>query len=202
MRKREEEARARRFKWIAGLDEAGRGPLAGPVVAAAVILPPLRHFHLPIIDSKKLSSARREAAFSCLNSLEGVLIGVGIVGETEIDRINILEATREAMRLALGNLPVDASYLLIDGLFLPGVSIPQEKLIRGEGKSVSIAAASIIAKVTRDRIMVTLDRLYPRYGFARHKGYGTPEHLEMLSKYGPCPLHRFSFQPVKDRVKH
>lgn len=196
----EKKTRRRGFKWIAGLDEAGRGPLAGPVVAAAVILPPITNFRLPIVDSKKLSPARREAAFAYLRGLPDIFIGVGIVPPDEIDRINILEATRKAMRLALEELPLSPSYLLIDYLSLPQVNIPQKKLTRGEEKSVSIAAASIVAKVTRDRIMVVLDRDYPQYGFARHKGYGTREHLEMLEKYGPCPLHRFSFRPVKEQT--
>ena len=183
---------------VAGLDEAGRGPLAGPVVATAVILPRLLSHPVPIIDSKKLSSSRREEAFQYLKALPGVFIGVGIVDQTEIDRINILEATRKAMRLAVEKLELSPGYLLIDGLHLPGVSTPQLKLIRGENASISIAAASIIAKVTRDRIMIAYDREYPSYGFARHKGYGTREHLEMLDRFGPCPLHRFSFRPVRE----
>ena len=183
---------------VAGLDEAGRGPLAGPVVAAAIIIPHLECHPVRVIDSKKLTPARREAAFLYLENHPGTVIGVGIVDQAEIDRINILEATRKAMRLAVGELAIPPGYLLIDGLLLPGLSTPQQRLIRGEEESVSIAAASIIAKVTRDRIMIAYDREYPSYGFARHKGYGTREHLEMLDRFGPCPLHRFSFRPVRE----
>lgn len=183
---------------VAGLDEAGRGPLAGPVVAAAIIIPGLECHPVRIIDSKKLTPSRREAAFLYLKTHPDIVIGVGIVDHAEIDRINILEATRKAMWLAVEELATPPGYLLIDGLLLPGLSIPQRRLIRGEEESVSIAAASIIAKVTRDRIMVACDREYPVYGFARHKGYGTREHLEMLDRHGPCPLHRFSFRPVRE----
>ncbi len=196
----EERLRGEGFPTVAGLDEAGRGPLAGPVVAAAVILPPQKQFLLPIIDSKKLSPAKREEGYAYLRELAGTAIGVGTVYQKEIDRINILEATRKAMRLALEDLPIKPDFLLIDGLLLAEEAIPQEKIIRGEDNSVSIAAASIIAKVTRDRLMVDFDRTYPQYGFARHKGYGTREHLRMLDEHGPCPLHRFSFRPVRERL--
>ncbi len=185
---------------IAGLDEAGRGPLAGPVVAAAVILPFRRSHPVPIKDSKKLSPARREESFRYLRSLAGAVIGVGVVDQAEIDRINILEATRKAMRSAAALVP-QATSLLIDGLSLPGYPLRQHLLIRGEEASVSIAAASIIAKVTRDRIMREYDRKYPGYGFVRHKGYGTREHLAMLDKHGPCPIHRLTFRPVRDRLR-
>jgi len=181
---------------VAGLDEAGRGPLAGPVVAAAAILPPLRGHPVAILDSKKLTPTGREKAFEYLNRLPGAVIGVGIVDQAEIDRINILEATRKAMSLAVGYLSISPGYLLIDGLIELNLPIPQQSLVRGEEKSVSIAAASIIAKVTRDRIMAEYDRKYPVYGFARHKGYGTKFHMDMLKKHGPCPIHRFSFSPV------
>ena len=181
---------------VAGLDEAGRGPLAGPVVAAAVIIPPLRSHPVAILDSKKLSPARRKAAFEYLNQLPGAVIGVGVVDQTEIDRINILEATKKAMCIAVEALSISPGYLLIDGLIKLDLPILQQSLVRGEEKSVSIAAASIIAKVTRDRMMEEYDREYPVYGFGRHKGYGTKLHLEMLNKYGPCPIHRFSFSPV------
>ena len=181
---------------VAGLDEAGRGPLAGPVVAGAVIIPPLRSHPVAILDSKKLSPTRRKAAFEYLNQLPGVVIGVGVVDQTEIDRINILEATRKAMCIAVEALSISPGYLLIDGLIKLDLPILQQSLVRGEEKSVSIAAASIIAKVTRDRMMEEYDREYPVYGFGRHKGYGTKLHLEMLNKYGPCPIHRFSFSPV------
>jgi ribonuclease HII len=183
---------------VAGFDEAGRGPLAGPVVAAAVILPPESCYPVALRDSKQLTPARREAAFEFLQDLPGSAIGVGIVGPEEIDRINILKATRKAMFCALNDLPVTPAALLIDALFLPGTDIPQRSLIRGEEASVSIAAASIIAKVTRDRIMVEADRLYPAYGFARHKGYGTRLHLAALAERGPTPIHRRSFRPVRE----
>ncbi|MFH1037375.1 MAG: ribonuclease HII [PVC group bacterium] len=186
---------------VAGLDEAGRGPRAGPVVAAAVILPRRRRHPVPLIDSKKLSPSRREEAFRYLQALPGIVIGVGVVEPSEIDRINILEATRRAMQTAAAALAPPAAYLLIDGLLLPGEPTPQKKLIRGEDASVSIAAASIVAKVTRDRIMIGCDRQYPAYGFARHKGYGTREHLEMLDRHGPCPIHRRSFRPVRERLR-
>ena len=181
---------------VAGLDEAGRGPLAGPVVAAAVILPQLHSHPVPILDSKKLTPSRREAAFQYLTRLPGAAIGIGIIGQAEIDRINILEATREAMNQAAGKLPVSPGYLLIDGLISLSLPIPQQSLVRGEEKSVSIAAASIVAKVTRDRIMLEYDREFPVYGFGSHKGYGTKLHMEMLKKHGPCEIHRFSFSPV------
>jgi ribonuclease HII len=181
---------------VAGLDEAGRGPLAGPVVAGAAILPSLREHPVAILDSKKLTPTGREKAFEYLTRLPGAVIGVGVVDQTEIDRINILQATRKAMSLAVEHLSISPGYLLIDGLIKLDLPIPQQSLVRGEEKSVSIAAASIIAKVTRDRIMEEYDREYPVYGFARHKGYGTKLHLEMLKKHGPCPIHRFSFSPV------
>lgn len=181
---------------VAGLDEAGRGPLAGPVVAAAVILPPLNSHPVRILDSKKLTSSGREKAFQYLKQLSGAVIGLGIVDQTEIDRINILEATRKAMCLAVESLSVSPRYLLIDGSIKLDIPIPQQQLVHGEDQSITIAAASIIAKVTRDRIMIHYDRQYPVYGFDRHKGYGTPLHLEMLKKYGPCPIHRLSFNPV------
>lgn len=183
---------------VAGFDEAGRGPLAGPVVAAAVILPPEDCYPVALRDSKQLTPARREAAFEFLQDLPGSAIGVGIIGAEEIDRINILEATRKAMLYALNALPVLPAALLIDALFLPGTDIPQRSLVRGEEASVSIAAASIIAKVTRDRLMIEADRRYPAYGFARHKGYGTRLHLAALAEYGPTPIHRRSFRPVRE----
>ncbi len=183
---------------VAGLDEAGRGPLAGPVVAAAVILPPEDCYPVALRDSKQLTPARREAAFEFLRGLPGSAIGVGIVEAEEIDRINILEATRKAMLSALAALPVAPAAILIDALFLPGTAIPQRGLVRGEAASVSIAAASIVAKVTRDRLMVEADRHYPAYGFARHKGYGTAEHISALAEHGPSPLHRRTFRPVRE----
>ncbi len=184
----------RGFRVVAGLDEAGRGPLAGPVAAAAVVLPPFYSPDFTLRDSKRMTPLQREKAYALLCAHPEVSIGVGIVAQTEIDRINILRATRLAMRLAVEKLPVPPEYLLIDGLLLSELPIRQEKLVRGEDRSVSIAAASVVAKVTRDRIMVELDRLYPGYGFARNKGYGTADHRRALSRLGPCPLHRRSFR--------
>jgi len=193
----EKRCRKRGFRPVAGLDEAGRGPLAGPVVAAAVMLPPVFSLSVPVRDSKRLSPSQREAAYACLVALPGISIGVGMADHEEIDRINILEATRRAMAIAVSRLDPSPVFLLIDGLRLPALDLHQEKIIRGEDASLSIAAASIVAKVIRDRIMVELDAKYPEYGFARHKGYGTPEHLERLRRHGPSPVHRRSFAPVK-----
>ncbi len=183
---------------VAGIDEAGRGPLAGPVVAAAVILPPEDSYPVALLDSKKLTARRREAAFSFLSGLAGAAIGVGIVEPEEIDRINILQATRKAMRAALAALRAVPAAVLIDTVTLPGLTVPQQNLARGEEASVSIAAASIVAKVTRDRIMVEADLRHPVYGFARHKGYGTPQHLAALAEHGPSPLHRLTFRPIRE----
>jgi len=190
----------RGFLRVAGLDEAGRGPLAGPVLAAAVILPRDFREEIPLRDSKKMTPKARQEAFSYLAAYPGVEVGVGQADVATIDRINILQATRAAMRSALASLPQPSTALLIDGLKLPETGLPQRRLYRGEDQSISIAAASIIAKVTRDRIMVGQDEAYPEYGFARHKGYGTREHLAALARLGPCPLHRRSFGPVRDRV--
>lgn len=183
---------------MAGLDEAGRGPLAGPVLAAAVILPSGWEESVPVIDSKKLTPRGRERAFACLAAAQEIEVGVGRVDADEIDEINILRATRKAMAAALKALGSAPDALLIDGLKLPDIPLPQSLIFHGEDESVSIAAASIIAKVTRDRIMVSLDRDFPGYGFAHHKGYGTREHLEALKRLGPCPIHRRSFRPVRE----
>jgi ribonuclease HII len=196
------EARAGRHgaRAVAGVDEAGRGPLAGPVVAAAVILAPERP--VPgVADSKVLSPARRERLYDAIRSAARA-VGVGIVAPDEIDRVNILQATIRAMTAAVNNLRapdgdgVAADYLLIDALTLPDVPLPQDGIVRGDGRSVSIAAASIIAKVTRDRLMVDMDRRYPGYGFAVHKGYPTRDHRSALVRLGPCPEHRRSFRGV------
>lgn len=178
-------------EFICGIDEAGRGPLAGPVVAGAVILPKDSRI-LYINDSKKLSEKRREELFEVIHK-EAISIGVGIVSPERIDEINILQATYEAMRMAINNLTVTPDILLNDAVTIPGVAIEQVPIIKGDAKSISIGAASIIAKVTRDHLMYAYDNQYPEYGFAKHKGYGTKQHTEALQKYGPCPIHRFSF---------
>ena len=176
---------------VCGIDEAGRGPLAGPVVAAAVILPPDAEI-LYLNDSKKLSAARREELYDEIMD-KAVAAGVGIIGPRRIDEINILQADYEAMCEALGKLTVMPAVLLNDAVTIPQVKITQVPIIHGDAKSVSIAAASILAKVTRDRIMMEYDELMPQYGFAAHKGYGTAAHMEALKKYGPSSIHRMSF---------
>ncbi len=176
---------------IAGIDEAGRGPLAGPVVAAAVILnpdDPIRYVN----DSKQLSEKRREELFEEIMN-RAVSVGIGIESPETIDEINILQADYAAMRKAILSLHPAPQIILNDAVTIPEVSIHQVPIIKGDAKSLSIAAASIIAKVTRDRMMYDLDTLYPEYGFARHKGYGTAEHIAAIRKYGPCPVHRRSF---------
>lgn len=184
---------------IAGVDEAGRGCLAGPVVAAAAMLPLaedcLRLF-AGVRDSKQLSAAQRERLYTVVME-HAVGVGVGIISVESIDRYNILRATRLAMQQALAALPVRPSYLLLDAVKLPAVRLPQLALIKGDARCLSIAAASIIAKVTRDRLMHTLDAQYPGYGFAQHKGYGTPEHKRALADLGPSPVHRRTFAPVR-----
>jgi len=185
------------FQRIAGLDEAGRGPLAGPVVAAAVILP--KDLVLPgLRDSKKLTAVQRERFFDEINRRADA-VGVGRVDPDVIDRINILKATHLAMTRALEQLTAPPDYLLIDALTLPGLPMPQKALIRGDDLSQTIAAASVIAKVTRDRLMLEYDRLFPEYHFGSHKGYGTAEHLRALERFGPCPIHRMTFRRVKPR---
>lgn len=176
---------------IAGIDEAGRGPLAGPVVAAAVILPPDAQI-LWLNDSKQVSEKKRELLFDEIME-KAVAVGVGMAGPGRIDEINILQATYEAMREAVGKLSVKPDLLLNDAVRIPGITIPQVPIIKGDAKSVSIAAASIIAKVTRDRLMREYDDLMPEYGFAGHKGYGSASHIEAIRKYGPSPIHRRSF---------
>jgi ribonuclease HII len=191
----EKEIRAEGFELVAGLDEAGRGPLAGPVVAAAVVLPPLAR--LPgVDDSKRLSAKQREQAFSLLQK-RAKGIGVGIVEAEEIDRLNIHRASLKAMEKAVAALPFFPDFLLIDGLFTLNLPLAQKAVVKGDQKCLSVAAASIVAKVTRDRIMIARDREYPEYNFARHKGYGTREHLQAIEKYGRCPLHRLTFRPER-----
>lgn len=176
---------------VCGIDEAGRGPLAGPVVAGAVILP--RNCEILFLnDSKKLTEKRREALFEEIKE-KAISWAVGIAGPDRIDEINILQATYEAMRQAVTALSVTPQVLLNDAVTIPELPIQQVPIIKGDAKSVSIAAASIVAKVTRDHMMLEYDKLFPEYGFARHKGYGTAAHIEALKRLGPCPIHRRSF---------
>jgi ribonuclease HII len=192
---RERALRARGFLFIAGVDEAGRGPLAGPVVAAAVILPD--DFALDgLNDSKKVSAAKREKFYAILTTTAEILWAVGEATVEEIDRLNILRATHLAMARSIEALPRKPDHALVDGLPVRGLPVDHTALVEGDSLSLSIAAASIMAKVTRDRLMVQLDGEFPQYGFARHKGYGVREHLEALRKHGPCPAHRRTFQPV------
>lgn len=191
----ENELRAQGYRLVAGLDEVGRGPLAGPVCAAAAILP--ADFHHPVLnDSKKLSERQREKIYEELTGSGDVVWCCVLVEVAEIDRINILEASREAMRRALRGLTVAADAALIDGLPVPDFPVHQRAIVKGDSISYSIAAASVIAKVTRDRLMVEMEAKYPPYGFAKHKGYPTPMHLKALEQHGPCDIHRRSFAPV------
>ena len=183
---------------IVGVDEAGRGPLAGPVVAAAVALP--EDFDCTgIRDSKAMTPANRDLAFDRITR-EAQAVGVGVVGSEVIDEINILRATYRAMRAALEDMGAAFDFILVDGLPVPDLPTPSLAIVKGDSKSVSIMAASIVAKVTRDRIMIELDREYPNYGFSSHKGYGTREHLAAIELLGACPCHRMSFSPVSERV--
>jgi ribonuclease HII len=191
----EVEARCRGYRRIAGLDEAGRGPLAGPVVAAAVVLP--RRCSLAGLDDSKLVGEPDRVRLFAEIVRRAIGIGIGSASEAEIDRLNILEATRLAMRRAVQALPLSPDFLLLDAVTIPGLCVPQRPIINGDGLSCSIAAASIIAKVTRDRFMIEYHRWYPQYNFAEHKGYSTPEHLRLLRQHGPCPIHRCTFAPVQ-----
>jgi ribonuclease HII len=188
---------------VAGVDEAGRGPLAGPVVAAAVILPGAWiERGLPaelagLNDSKQLSAAQRDRFFARLTVEAALSFAIASVEPADIDRLNILRATHQAMARALQGLLPQPDHILVDGLPVPMLAGPQTALVQGDARSYSIAAASVLAKVSRDRRMLEYDRAYPAYGFARHKGYPTPEHLEQLRRHGPCPIHRRSFLPVR-----
>lgn len=195
----EKRLRAEGFQQIAGIDEAGRGPLAGPVVAAACILPEGALFEF-LNDSKQLSAEEREILFQQITTYPKLIFGIGIADVKTIDRINILQATFLAMKRAVEALSVQPDYLLVDGNQFPGIKIPTELLVEGDRRSISIAAASILAKVTRDRLMRDLDAKWPEYGFKDHKGYATPQHLEAIQKWGPCTLHRKSFEPVKSML--
>jgi ribonuclease HII len=189
----EAEAHAQGYRTIAGIDEAGRGPLAGPVVAAAVILPgPLPDLGLD--DSKQLTARRRQLLYQAIYR-EARAVGLGIVDPVEIDRVNILNASLAAMAMAAANLRPAPDLLLIDGTFpIAAAGADQRPIVKGDGLSASIAAASIVAKVTRDRLMARYDEEYPQFGFARHKGYPTRAHRAALAAYGPCPIHRRSFR--------
>lgn len=182
------------YKAVCGVDEAGRGPLAGPVVAAAVILPQGSLIE-GLRDSKRLSSLQRDRFFDTIYNIAEA-IGVGIVGNETIDQVNILQATLQAMRKAVDSLEIRPDYLLVDALTLPGLDIRQEGVIHGDDLSISIAAASVIAKVTRDRLMTQYHEVFPAYHFDRHKGYGTRIHLQKIKEFGPCRLHRKTFRGV------
>lgn len=189
------------FSFIAGIDEAGRGAWAGPVVAAAVIFPPsapeLSAALAPIRDSKQLTANQREKIFPLVQQY-ALAVGVGVASPNLIDRSNIIAATRFAMRRAVEKLSPRPQFLLIDALRLPTIDIPQDAFFKAESVSLSVAAASIVAKVTRDRLMVLLAEKYPQYGFERHKGYGTKLHRQNLARFGACRIHRFSFSPIKN----
>jgi ribonuclease HII len=191
----ERQARADGYSVIAGVDEVGRGCLAGAVVAAAVVFESGEHVPDGVDDSKKISKARREELSELIKE-SALTYAVGQVESDEVDRINILEATKKAMISAVGQLRPAADFLLIDAVRLTASPLPQKSIIKGDAASASIAAASIIAKVFRDKMMAEYDHLYPQYGFARHVGYGTPDHLEALRLHGPCPIHRMTFRGV------
>lgn len=194
----EKKAGASKTFRIAGVDEVGRGPLAGPVVACAVILPD--DFQIEgLDDSKKLTPLRREQLYCLLTESKEITWSVAWRDNQAVDHLNILRATHEAMREALAALQFQPSHALVDGLPVPRFPVPHTAVVGGDGLSLSIAAASVIAKITRDRFMVKADVQYPQYGFRNHKGYGTVEHLKNLRKYGPCPLHRLTFSPLAQR---
>ena len=186
------------YRRIAGIDEAGRGPLAGPVVAAAVILP-TRCRLSGVNDSKQLSESERERLYEAILE-KAIGVGIGSADAGEIDRLNILEATRLAMRRALKHLTPSPDYLLVDAVTIPRMHVPLRPIIKGDALSISIAAASIMAKVFRDRLMITYHQMFPEYDFLSHKGYGTPTHLERLARHGPCSIHRRTFAPVQDVI--
>ncbi|MGZ8366058.1 MAG: ribonuclease HII [Nitrospira sp.] len=194
----ERAARLCGYRRIAGIDEAGRGPLAGPVVAAAVVLP-VRCRLSGIDDSKQLSEGERARLYAAILE-HAVGMGIGSADVGEIDRLNILEATKLAMRRAIDQLAPPPDYLLIDAVTLPGIGIPERPIIKGDSLSLSIAAASIIAKVTRDRLMAQYHDMFPEYDFLSHKGYGTREHLQRLARHGPCSIHRRTFTPVHEAI--
>ncbi|MFY7843213.1 MAG: ribonuclease HII [Rhabdochlamydiaceae bacterium] len=195
----ERSAQTKGFSLIAGIDEAGRGPLAGPVVASACILKNERCV-IGIDDSKKLSSKERDSLYHQLTNHSDVIWAVGVVDNMVIDQINILQATFLAMKMALDALSVKPDFLLVDGSIDPQLGILTQTIVKGDSLSLSIGAASIIAKVTRDRLMQEYDKEFPLYAFGSHKGYGTKKHLEMIALHGACPIHRFSFSPLKEMI--
>lgn len=188
----ENELRKKGYKYICGIDEAGRGPLAGPVVVASVIMPQDSMIE-GVNDSKKVSEKKREKLYDLILE-EAISYGVGIIGQDEIDEINILNATKKGLTLSLKELTQKPDLIIVDALtHIDTLGIPYESIIKGDAKCYSISAASIIAKVTRDRIMREWDKVYPQYGFSQHKGYGTSAHINAIKEYGPCPLHRKTF---------
>lgn len=195
----ENQKREKGFIHIAGIDEAGRGPLAGPVVAAAVILK-YNDIIEGLTDSKKVSPPKRELLFHEITK-RAISLGVGIACHKEVDEINILQATLLAMKRAVEKLSTKPQFLLIDGITPLPINIPQETIKKGDSRSYSIAAASILAKVTRDHIMIEQDKIYPEYGFMSHKGYGSQKHRDAIKKYSPCPIHRKTFAGVKEHVR-
>lgn len=196
--KYEKELYNKGIKLIAGTDEVGRGPLVGPVVAAAVILP-CNYYLEGLNDSKKLTEKKREKFFDIIMQ-DAISVGIGIVGPEKIDEINILEASRLAMKIAIEDLDIKPEHVLSDAMKLHNIDIPYTDIIHGDALSLSIAAASVIAKVTRDRMMYDLDKEYPQYGFAKHKGYPTKAHLDALEKYGVLDNYRFTYKPVSDLI--
>lgn len=194
----DEKQKVRPYHVIAGVDEAGRGPLAGPVVAAAVILTVQTDLEL-LNDSKKLTEKKREILFHAI--ISSAIVGIGVVHPEEIDQVNIYQATRVAMRAAILDLTRTPDHLLIDGTMSVGLKLSQKAIVKGDAKSASIAAASIVAKVYRDAWMRFYDELYPCYGFARHKGYGTRVHRESLKREGPSPIHRRTFNPLREMLE-
>lgn len=192
LKEHEKELREKGFKFICGIDEAGRGPLAGPVVVASVIMPENSMIE-GVNDSKKISEKKREKLYDLILQ-EAISYGVGIIGQDEIDEINILNATKKGLNMSLQELTTKPDIIIVDALnHINTLGIPYESIIKGDAKCYSISAASIIAKVTRDRIMREWDKVYPQYGFAKHKGYGTSSHISAIKEYGPCPLHRKTF---------
>ncbi|MCJ7839623.1 ribonuclease HII [Lederbergia sp. NSJ-179] len=194
----EKQARQMGYHFIVGIDEVGRGPLAGPVVSAAVILPE-NHYIFGLNDSKKLTANKRNQLYQQIMD-HAISVGIGMISSEEIDQLNIFQATKKSMLAALQNLQVKPDFLLIDAIQLESI-YPELPIVKGDMYSVSIAAASIVAKVTRDQLMTKYHSRYPEYGFQEHKGYGTKKHLEALKQFGPCPIHRTSFEPIKSLLK-